>query len=615
MRRRSLVVLCLVSGITFIAFLIRLYRLDAVPFRGDEAFAVQNWSGLPLSVSLNRIATIEPHPVLTYVVFRGWGLLVGSSEFAARLLSVLFGVLGVPVVYRVGCLLAGRASVGVVAGGLWALHAYAVWHAQDARNYAIWVTLSLVVLWFGLRAVRRQDFGSWVLYSAACTVAVNVFYLEVLFLLGFGFWMVVVQRWWTKVVAWGWSQVVPFLTVVFSFLLLQWPVVSSGQYGGTVGVSWSVTDLITRFLPALTFGETFAFSPVGAGLLFAALLVVIAFLLYVRESSVFLLLVQVIVPVLLLTLLSLRLDTFASRYVLPASVYIVLLLALFVVRVRWLGFVGVSVWVLLSVVSLGQMWFSSDYTKSPDWPAVTAYLRQHVSCQDLVIQLSADAAFGYYYDACAPDIALPSSPQQSFQAIAAALSDATINHTSLWIAGRTFADWPNAGVVESWLDSHLQRVRGTQINGLLVEQFMPWKVQPSELPSGEPVAFGGFVQLIGWRIWSPEPDDQMFVWLYWRPVSTVSVPYKVFVHLEGDTNPSTGTPLWSQHDQYPQNGRISTQDWMPAAIYRDVYVLPLQAVAPGNYQINVGWYDSATLQRVLTDEQRDSYTIARLQLP
>ncbi len=615
MRHRSLVALCLVSGITFVAFLIRLYRLDVVPFRGDEAFAVQNWSGLPLAVSLNRIATIEPHPVLTYVIFRGWGLLAGSSEFAARLLPVLFGVLGVPVIYRVGRLLGGHASVGVVAGGLWSLHAYAVWHAQDARNYAIWVTLSLVALWFGLRAVRRSDFGSWVLYGAACTVAVNVFYLEALFLLGFGFWVVVVHRQRTKAVAWGLSQVVPFLTVVLSFLLLQWSVVSSGQYGGTVGASWSVADLIAQFLPVLTFGNTFAVSSVGAGVLFAAFFVMIALLLYSRESSVFLLLVQIVVPVLLLALLSLRLNVFASKYVFPASVYIVLLLALFVVRVRWLGLISVNIWVLLSVVSLGQMWFSSDYTKSPDWPAIAAYLRQHVTCQDLVIQLSADAAFGYYYDACAPDIALPSSPQQSSQAIAATLSDAAINHTSLWIAGRTFADWPNAGVVESWLDNHLQRVRGTQINGLLVEQFMPWKVQLSELSPEQPVSYGGFVQMIDWRVWSPEPDEQMFVWLYWRPVSTVSVPYKVFVHLEGDTNPSTGTPLWSQHDQYPQNDRISTQDWMPAAIYRDVYVLPLQAVAPGNYQINVGWYDPATLQRVLTDEQRDSYTIARLQLP
>ena len=44
-----------------VAFALRLYRLDAVPLRGDEAFAVRYWAAPPLTV-LRDLADWEPHP-------------------------------------------------------------------------------------------------------------------------------------------------------------------------------------------------------------------------------------------------------------------------------------------------------------------------------------------------------------------------------------------------------------------------------------------------------------------------------------------------------------------------------------------------------------------------
>src|SRR3954467_2083382 len=99
--------------IIIVGFFLRLFHLTTVPLRGDEAFSVQYWAGQPLSVSLAKTATIEPHPLLTYALFRGWGLLAGTSELAMRMMPVLVGLLGIPAIFAVGKRL-GNKRIGLL---------------------------------------------------------------------------------------------------------------------------------------------------------------------------------------------------------------------------------------------------------------------------------------------------------------------------------------------------------------------------------------------------------------------------------------------------------------------------------------------------------------------
>src|SRR5512138_3869454 len=89
----------LVILITFAAFALRVYRLDVVSLRGDEAFTVlfvqRTWEGLWKGIRL-----IEPNPPLYYLALRVWVAVAGASEFVTRYFSVFFGVLCVPLSYR-----------------------------------------------------------------------------------------------------------------------------------------------------------------------------------------------------------------------------------------------------------------------------------------------------------------------------------------------------------------------------------------------------------------------------------------------------------------------------------------------------------------------------------
>jgi hypothetical protein len=77
--------------------------------------------------------------------------------------------------------------------------------------------------------------------------------------------------------------------------------------------------------------------------------------------------------------------------------------------------------------------------------------------------------------------------------------------------------------------------------------------------------------------------------------------------MAGGINPVTGTPLWTQDDQFPQDERISSESW--SEVFRDVYMLPLNSIPGGEYSLLVGLYDPLTGERVLLEDGSDHLVI------
>ncbi|MCL4490057.1 MAG: hypothetical protein M1570_18290 [Chloroflexi bacterium] len=162
-RRGELIILVL----TLVAFILRVYQLDFVSLRGDEAFTVlfvqRTWDGMWKGIRL-----VEPNPPLMYLALRVWIALAGASEFATRFFSVFFGVLCVPLVYRLGREMfrpKGRVSprnlvsqprlIPLLAAALITINPYQIWHSQDVRNYTMWPALSLLSLVFFWRWINQ----------------------------------------------------------------------------------------------------------------------------------------------------------------------------------------------------------------------------------------------------------------------------------------------------------------------------------------------------------------------------------------------------------------------------------------------------------------------------
>lgn len=89
------------------------------------------------------------------------------------------------------------------------------------------------------------------------------------------------------------------------------------------------------------------------------------------------------------------------------------------------------------------------------------------------------------------------------------------------------------------------------------------------------------------------------VTLYWQATEVVNLPYKVFVHLEGESVQDSGPMLWSQADDFPACGTRPTQGWQVDQIVADRHVVDLPAAIPeGDYVLRVGLYEPGTLQRM-----------------
>lgn len=604
-----------------VGFGLRIFRLDAVPLRGDEAFSVLYWARLPLDQSLTQIATIEPHPALTYIVFHLWGSLVGTSEFAMRALPALTNLLGIAAIYTL-VRYTVNSRIAVLAALLFCLNPFEVWHAQDARNYAIWAGLSLMALAAGIRALKSARKSDWLLYSLLSALAANMFYFDMLTLAAFGLYVGIAHR--HQMRRWLMAAALPVVTAGLTFIILQRGLLTTGSYAGNTA-RFDLLQLLSAFPAAFAFGTTLlpAWIAPASILVMAALVGGIWALFRSNRQSGLLVSLLLLLPVLLLSLISSRLNLFDPRYILAAAPALIIATAAFLLSgfqfsrrpqdlIR-LGF-GAA-WLALTLVSLNNLYFDPAFIKSQNWPGLTRFIGTNLAPDDLVIQLSVDPAFGYYYSGEALDIALPASPSQPRSEIQSALQEQTSSRDAIWLVGSTLPGWPNAGIVESWLGSHFQTVLQGEVSGLPYRQYRSWEVSPDEI-SAEPLAvFGDSVALMGYRvIRGPQPSGEVTVWLYWRPIRPTDTSLKVFVHLLGDINPATGTHLWSQDDQYPQDGRLDSTSWPIDSVFRDVYSLPLTGVRPGRYQIAAGWYDPVTGER-LTVAGDNSYILTSITVP
>jgi hypothetical protein len=593
--------------IILISAAVRLYRLNAIPLRGDEAFTVLNWMRQPLSQTIDEITTVDPQPPFNYALYRAYALLVSAQADHVRFLPVLFSTAGVALMIALGTRLGGR-TAGLTAGLLWAISPVALWHAQDARSYAIWMTIHPAAVWLALRALERGRRIDWVLMIAAGVLALYTYYLELFPVAALNLYVLFVYRK-RRDLLMRWFVAQAVIAVCAAPWYLQERLLSGGGYGGTT-LRFDPTWLVETFIPTLVFGE---FIPqewlrlLALGIFIIPLLALAVF----RSRRWLLLLLLVVVPVIAISLVSTRLNVFAPRYVLSVSIAVVLSCALLLSRMqdRSLRLGSSVLFVVIHLFLITGYFF--DYAKSPDWRALTSYLAQRIRPTDAIIQSAADEAFTLYCldahltDDC--DHKLPANPSQSVEEIHSRFSMTTRNQSAVWLVARPPSGWQNSAVPLDWLHDRMQPIRDTAIGGLPVHHFMPWEVQPNELASQPIAVFDGTAILSGIDA-ILEPDSTLLITLIWQPIAHTDAPLKIFVHLL-----DAHGALVSQDDQPPQDGRLSAQTWLIDVPLRDVYLLPLSPdlaaqiqQKPGDFTIAAGLYDPETTRRILMEDGTDA---------
>ncbi len=177
------------------------------------------------------------------------------------------------------------------------------------------------------------------------------------------------------------------------------------------------------------------------------------------------------------------------------------------------------------------------------------------------------------------------------------------------LSGLIFARYGKTVRADSTDTGHLVRLRDYPAALVLYrdernewrEQTVTAEMNARAAPS-PPLAFAEPLVLEGFDAAShrAKRGDALIVILYWRANSPVGKDYTLFAHLvdaAGRTVAGNDCPLLQ--DERP------TTRWRLGELVAEGIVLPIDAgVAPGEYQLQVGLYDPATLQRLLIVDAR-----------
>ena len=189
------------GAVMLVGFLPRAWRLGRPGLTSDEAFS---WrlARYGLGEMLRRAAE-DVHPPLYYVLLKPWLAMWGDAPEALRGLSLVLGLLVVPLAFvlvREAARLdepelARRVRAGaLLAALLAALHATQVLQSRNARMYALGTALALASSWLLLRAQRRGGWAWWAAWGLAAAVAVATHYYLAFTVAAQAAWLALARR-------------------------------------------------------------------------------------------------------------------------------------------------------------------------------------------------------------------------------------------------------------------------------------------------------------------------------------------------------------------------------------------------------------------------------------
>jgi hypothetical protein len=159
--------------ILLLGTVLRVYHLRDIPFIQDELSVVFRTGYSSFSELISKGIMPDVHPAGIQVFMNYWVALFGTGEPAVKLPFILFGIISIFLVYKIGRDWFGE-DAGLLSAAFVTAMEYMVMHSQTARPYASGLMFSLLMVYAWQRYLFRPGRSpaawlvTWVLASAAC---------------------------------------------------------------------------------------------------------------------------------------------------------------------------------------------------------------------------------------------------------------------------------------------------------------------------------------------------------------------------------------------------------------------------------------------------------------
>ncbi len=160
-----------------LAAALRLLPLAHEALNGDEMFS-RRIVVEPLATSWYDIREDLVHPPLYYLVLKSTTYLWGAGPLGLRLVSLVAGLLTLPVLVLLGNRLPGARWSGLLAAACVAVGRFDLFYSQEARSYALYTLfVLLLVLWLAHLRDSPHSLAFWALGCGLMTVLVYTHYV------------------------------------------------------------------------------------------------------------------------------------------------------------------------------------------------------------------------------------------------------------------------------------------------------------------------------------------------------------------------------------------------------------------------------------------------------
>ncbi len=316
------------AGILMLGFALGASQLNADILWVDEMHSVSAFGAKDPPWGLDRIISeladkTPEHTPLYFLLGAGWAALAGWSQVGLRYLSLLFGILSLAWIYRIGADTLSRRA-GLLAAFLLSSNAFVLIYFHEMRNYTFWLLLCLVHFWqyWRLAKVREVHWLDWLAFAAMASALLYAHAFSLFVLLGLGALHLLRyakdRRWFGICLAWG--------AGLLSFLPWLALLIADISAGGDSEALRSKADATAELIPMLA-----NVAVNGADLLWLPILALAAWTIWRGRWRDLLPLALVTAGILLSIFAYHELAPFLSarrlRYFLPALAFALLLVA------------------------------------------------------------------------------------------------------------------------------------------------------------------------------------------------------------------------------------------------------------------------------------------------
>lgn len=624
-----------------VAFFFRVYLLSAQSLWNDEGTSIA-LAARSLGAIVDGAAR-DIHPPLYYFLLHYWMLINGNSEFAARFLSVIAGVLIVALTYRIARFFFD-VEVANVAAYFAAFSPFGVYYSQETRMYvwvAFWAALSVLAMvqmlvpsaeWRGTsdetphvtrptsRATRTLY---WLLYLTATIAALYSHYFGATVLAfenaSFAIWVWLA---WRKsksllnpplqrgaggighsIAFWLLAQIICLLTFLPWYFftreqLAMWPAISE---------PFDLPTLLWRVLNVFSVGFTLDTS--GSAIAAFAFAVLVFFgVRFKRDAQtvwgVTLLLAWMLVPVLAMYAVSLSRPAYTPKFLLLATPPFFILAARGLSRIhpgiflrprnpaprsyllRYFYF-GISIIAAVSFIpSLQNYYYNPAYARD-DYRTIVRFIDANTRAGDgiLIAAPGQVDVVDYYHRGAQPIFPLPRMRPIAPNQTRFDIDDIVTNKVKRLFAiyyGTTQAD--PEGVIETRLAQRAFKARD-EWHGNVRLALYGIPPNPRDPDQSAAVRFGDEITLERWQLDGREArlGDVVMLTLNWVALSQPAARYKIFVHLLD----SNGRVVAQRDGEPVGDNRISTT-WRAGEKIADNYGLFAQDA--GEFELEIGMY-------------------------